>query len=347
MQDLIEHLEGGQNLNERQIATAAKFLLGEESSVELKKGFLNALTSKGESVSELTVFVKEFLKFANKPDFSQVIDLNEAIDVCGTGGDKLNLFNVSTTSMFVVAAAGGKVIKHGNRGITSNSGGADVLEALGVPLSPSIEQSKKALETAGVCFLFAQNHHPAFKAVAPVRAALAKEGKRTLFNLIGPLLNPANPANQLVGVTESSRVSDFADILENLGRKSVFAVHGETQEGEPVDELSNMGGSRIEIRGTQQTAQTIKFQPADFNLNLARKESMQGASPEENAKTLYAILDGQITDARLEIVLLNSAATLWCLGKVANLEEGIMLAKEQVRSDSALNALKSFQNVFA
>lgn len=199
MDAIIHHLENREELPPREVAVAADYLLDESGEVEKKARLLKALADKGETAAEIAEFVAVFLEKAQIPDFIDQSFDGPTIDVCGTGGDKLDLFNVSTTSMFVVAAAGGVVIKHGNRGITSKSGGADVLEALGVGIDLPSAQVGTCLEKAGVGFLFAPQYHPAFKAVVPVRKLLAEQGQRTIFNLIGPLLNPARPECQLVG----------------------------------------------------------------------------------------------------------------------------------------------------
>jgi len=257
MSDLLTSLEAGQELSQQEVTAFSKLLLNEDYPDTEKATLLKALTSKGETASEITAFVNCFLDKARRPDFSSVTDGYPTIDVCGTGGDKLDLFNVSTTSMFVIAAGGAKVIKHGNRGITSQSGSSDVLAELGIPLQATDEELAAGLETANLCFLFAPMFHPAFKAVVGVRKLLAEEGVRTIFNLIGPLLNPASPKYQLVGVSFSERTKDFAQILQNLGRKQVFAVTGYTDDGRPVDEFSTLGLN--ELYKAKPNKRTLRF----------------------------------------------------------------------------------------
>ena len=223
MDALIHHLENREDLEPREITVAAEFLLDEGVGLPKKKRLLKALATKGETAAEIAEFVAVFLEKAVKPDFLGQTFEGPTIDVCGTGGDKLDLFNISTTSMFIVAAAGATVIKHGNRGVTSKSGSSDVLSELGIPLDLSSEKVGECLGKAGVGFLFAPLYHPAFKAVAPVRAELAKEGVRTIFNLIGPLLNPAQPECQLVGVMDEALCPVFADILQRMGRDSAWS----------------------------------------------------------------------------------------------------------------------------
>ena len=222
MDALIHHLEEGLELSLREVEVAAELLLDSHVADEKKARLLEALSRKGETAAEITGFVEAFLQHAVDPHVG-LLDLEgPTIDVCGTGGDKLDLFNVSTTAMFVVAAAGGIVVKHGNRGITSKSGGADVLEALGIRIDLSAEGFRDCLEKAGVGFLFAPMYHPAFKAVIGVRKLLAEKGVRTIFNLIGPLMNPARPQCQLTGVFVREMCPVFAEILQRLGRDAAL-----------------------------------------------------------------------------------------------------------------------------
>ena len=230
MLELTELLESGNNLSQSQIAMAAEALLEENDDTATKTEFLKALSAKGETPAEIATFVEAFLKHAVDPGFGPEDCKGPTIDVCGTGGDKLDLFNISTASVFVLAGGGLTVLKHGNRGITSKSGGADVLEELGVPIDLPVHALRECVLEHGAGFLFAPLYHPAFKAVVPVRKVLAEEGIRTVFNLIGPLLNPVRPDYQLVGVFDSAFTSPFAEILGRLGRKRAWAVHGKGQE---------------------------------------------------------------------------------------------------------------------
>jgi anthranilate phosphoribosyltransferase len=245
MDAIINRLESGHELQSDEINLVADLLLDESVSANKKAQFLKALSQKGETPTEITGFVEAFLRHAVDPKIGLLGLTGPSIDVCGTGGDKLNLFNVSTSSMFVIAAGGAVVVKHGNRGITSKSGGADVLEALGIKLDASPSQLRQCLKEAGVGFLFAPVYHPSFKVVAPVRQILAQEGIRTIFNLIGPLLNPARPTCQLVGISQPNLRNTYADILARLGRTSAWIVQGHTTDGRLVDELSLMGTTEV------------------------------------------------------------------------------------------------------
>jgi anthranilate phosphoribosyltransferase len=344
MDSLISHLEAGRDLSDREVATAAEFLLGESESEEKKIHLLRALAQKGETPAEIAEFVAVFLEKAVKPSFyGQTFD-GPTIDVCGTGGDQLNLFNVSTTSMFLVAAAGGVVVKHGNRGVTSKSGGADVLEELGIRIDLPSERVGTCLEKAGVGFLFAPRYHPAFKAVISARKALAKENQRTIFNLIGPLLNPANPECQLVGVFDETLCPIFAEILQRMGRDSAWVVHGNTKDGRAVDEMSVMGSTSICKSGRYQEQADEEVKPSDFGLKTARVEDLRGGSAAENAVILENILAGKDQGPKLDMVLLNAAAAIACAGLSDHLEDGIERGREVIQDGSALERLRILQD---
>ena len=343
MDTLIHHLENGEELSPREVASAAGFLLDESGDVQKKAHVLKALAGKGETAAEIAEFVSVFLEKAEKPFFYDHSFDGPTIDVCGTGGDKLDLFNVSTTSMFLVAAAGGVVVKHGNRGITSKSGGADVLEALGVSIDLPSEQVAVCLEKAGVGFLFAPKYHPAFKAVVPVRQMLAKEGQRTIFNLIGPLLNPANPECQLVGVFDQALCPVFAEILQRLGRDSAWVVNGSTADGRSVDEMSLMGPTRICKSGRYQGQVDEEVKPSDFGLKVAALEDLQGGDALVNAGILEDVLAGREEGAKRDMVLFNAAAAMACAGLADNLEHGLKKGRELIADGSALERLRLLQ----
>lgn len=343
---LLQTLEAGQELSEEDIRAFSELLLDEAVPDQEKATLLKALTQKGESAAEITGFVNCFLEKARRPDFSAVTAGFPTIDVCGTGGDKLDLFNVSTTAMFVIAAGGVKVIKHGNRGITSQSGSSDVLAELGIPLQATDEQLAAGLQAANLCFLFAPMFHPAFKAVVGVRTLLAEEGVRTIFNLIGPLLNPAAPDYQLVGVTMPERTADFAEILQSLGRKQVFSVTGYTAEGLPVDEFSNLGKNDLYKAKPGKPVKLHPLTPEELGVPLASLEELKGGTPAENAETLKAILSGKEKGARRDLILLNAGAGLACAEIVKTIEEGMELAAELIDSGKALEKLEQLQAVY-
>ena len=343
MDELIQHVENGVELTPEEIIVAAEMLLSDEISDDKKARFLRALTAKGETSAEIAGFVEAFLAHAVDTGISEMNIEAPTIDVCGTGGDKLNLFNVSTTSMFVIAAGGAVVTKHGNRGITSKSGGADVLEELGINLELSPEGFRHCLKKAGVGFLFAPKYHPAFKAVACVRAMLAKEGVRTIFNLIGPLLNPARPQCQLVGVCDDKLNVMFADILQRLGRESAWIVHGSTADGGSVDEISMLGSTHICKSGSLQEQEDEVISPEDFGMQTCSVTDLEGGDAVVNAEILINVLSGKDRSAKREMVLLNAGAGLACAGLADHLEDGVLLAAKLIDSGKALERLRLMQ----
>ena len=343
--DLIAELEGGRELDAPCIKDTVEFLLNEAADPGQKASFLEALARKGETAAEIARFVSELLDRSIDPEVGRLQLEAPSIDVCGTGGDKLNLFNVSTTSMFVIAAGGVTVLKHGNRGITSKSGGADVLEALGIRIDLPPAGFRECLRRAGVGFLFAPLYHPAFKAIMPVRKILAERGVRTIFNLIGPLLNPAQPSCQLVGVFNPHLPPVYADILQRLGRESAWAVHGTTGDGRSVDELSTMGPTRLCRSGTREEYLEEEVRPRDFSLVEADVTDLQGGNADQNAAILTGILDGSETGPKLEMVLLNAGAGLACAGITNDLAAGVAQARELITSGAALERLRLLQDV--
>ncbi len=343
MHALIQKLDGGGDLTDREVRAGADLLLDPKAPDSTKFRFLESLSRKGETAAEIAEFVQVFLEHAVDPHAGLIDAEGPTIDVCGTGGDKLNLFNVSTTAMFPVAAAGGVVVKHGNRGITSKSGGADVLEALGIRIDLPPEGFRKCLEKAGVGFLFAPAYHPAFKAVAGVRKQLAEKGVRTIFNLIGPLLNPARPQCQLIGVFSREWCPAFAEILQRLGRESAWVVHGTTGDGRSVDEVSLMGSTRICKAGTMEDIVDEEVRPRDFDMKHAEVADLQGGDAKENAAILEAILEGRETGPRRDMVLLNSGAALACCGLADDIGDGIDLARQVIDDGSALDRLRALQ----
>ena len=343
MDALIQHLRNGNELTDREITVAADLLLDVSADSGKKAELLRTLSKKGETPAEIAGFVQAFLEHAVDPEVDGMELDGPTLDVCGTGGDKLDLFNVSTTAMFVAAAAGAVVMKHGNRGITSKSGGADVLEALGIRIDLPPDGFRKCLEKAGVGFLFAPNYHPAFKAVVEVRKALAAEGVRSIFNLIGPLLNPARPECQLVGVFNRELAPSFAEILQRLGRDSAWVVHGTTGDGRSVDEVSLMGSTRICKSGAYQDIEDEEVRPRDFGLKHAEVEDLQGGDAKRNAEILVAILNGSETGPKRDMVLMNAGAAIACCGLADDMGAGIELARTLIEDGSAHARLRLLQ----
>ena len=237
---LTEQLRAGTDLNAEQIAEVVSQMTAEDTTPEIKAKFLTALAEKGETTEELAAFASELREMATVVPLDKATRADEMLDVCGTGGDGLNTFNISTTVAILCAAAGVTVAKHGNRAITSKSGSADVLDALGIPTDLSPTDAAAAIAEHGFAFLFAPLYHPAFKHIAPARALCAERGQRTLFNFLGPLLNPARPTAQLIGVPRIELTKPMAKVLQHLGIQRGMVVCGRVGE-QQMDELSTLG----------------------------------------------------------------------------------------------------------
>ena len=340
MQDLIDQLNEGTALNPAQIADVAMHLVDAAISSESKAAFLKALHSKGETPDEIAGFVNEFLKLAVDPGLVPATIPGPMLDVVGTGGDKLHLFNVSTTAMFIMAAGGVCIVKHGNRGITSKAGGADVLEALGVKIDLPVPRLAECVRQHGAGFLFAPLYHPAFAAVKEARALLAAEGGRSIFNILGPLLNPARPDYQLVGVFDEALTPTFGVILQKLGRKAAWVVHGCTNDGRGMDELSILGPNSVtELRDGVLKHHTVRWTPASG----ATVEDLAGGDAKENAGILEGILSGSIQGPKREMAMLNATAGFVITGKANDLAEGAAQAGEILDRGAAHAKLRALQ----
>ena len=264
------------------------------------------------------------------------------IDVCGTGGDGLDLFNVSTTIMFILAAGGAIVVKHGNRSVTSSCGSADVLEALGIPLEWTPEKLKECVERLGLCFVFARQYHPAFRALAEMRAQLARAGTRTIFNLLGPLLNPARPPRQLIGVYAPRLTTIFADVLRQLGRERAWIVHGYAEDGSGMDDISIGGATTLaELEGGRVTPAVLDCRW--LGVCEGTLADLRGGNAAENAKTLEGVLSGEVQGAKRNLALVNAAGGFVVAGLINDMKDGIALAAEQIDSGRALEKLRALQ----
>lgn len=342
---LTARLRAGDDLAPAEVRQAAAVLLDPDASDEGRADFLAALSQKGETAGEIGAFAEEFLGHALVPEIDRAALGKPLLDVCGTGGDKLNLFNVSTTSVFLLAACGAAVVKHGNRGITSRSGGADVLEALGIRIDLPAETVGDCLADTGAAFLFAPLYHPAFKAVVPVRQILAQRGQRTVFNLLGPLLNPLRPDYQVVGLFDPARGPVYADILGGLGRARAWAVHGDAGAAGGMDELSTIGPTEVwEVvggAGDDGGPKRIdrRIEPSSLGLQTPSIEELQGGEAAENAAIVEGILSGAATGPKREIAMLNAAAGLVVCGLAADLAEGLAAAGEAIDSGRAREVL--------
>lgn len=325
-----------------QIREVTRWLLDESAPAEDKADFLGALHRRGETPSEVVALADNMLSRAVAFDVPP--DLRPVLDVCGTGGDKLGLFNISTAVMFVAAGAGARLVKHGNRGITSKSGGADVLEALGVPVDLPVPQLHDMLGEAGAVFLFAPCFHPAFKAVAPARKLLAERGQPSVFNMLGPLLNPSRPEGQLTGVFSESLVALYADVLPGLGRKRAWVVHGKAGDAGVMDEISTLGPTLI-AKVSADGAMRETVLPADLGVDNASLEDLNGGDAADNAQLLLKILQGEVSGAARDIVAVNAAAAVIVAGIAEEWAEAMARVNESIDSGAAMQVLQRMRRV--
>lgn len=308
---LLKRVAAGETLDAEQSARAFSLIMAGEASDIRIAAFITAMAVRKPTIDEIVGAVRA-MRSAMKS-----IEANPyAIDLCGTGGDGIGTLNISTACAFVVAACGVPVAKHGNRNMSSKSGTADCLEALGVTIELSAAGASRCLRESGLCFLFAQAYHPAIKYAAPVRREL---GFRTIFNLIGPLSNPARVRRQLVGVYDPEWTRPLAEVLSRLGADRAWVVHGDG-----LDEIAISGPTRVAVLADGKVT-VREIGPEDAGLSWSPLSAIAGGSADENAAALRRLLDGE-TGAYRDIVLINSAAALIIGGKVSNLKEGVALA---------------------
>ena len=327
MKDFLQKLVAGQNLSTAEAVAAFDRIMDGEATPAQLGAFLTALRIKGETIEELTGACASMRRHAVfiDPRGKQVVD------TCGTGGDALGTFNISTTAAFVVAGAGVPVAKHGNRSITSKCGSADVLAELGVNLEVSPDVMEECIHEVGIGFLFAPKLHPAMKHAMGPRREL---GFRTIFNLLGPLANPAGARCQVLGVFAPELTEMFAEVLKHLGSQRVFVVHG--QDG--MDEITVTGTTRIsELRDG--TIRTYNFDPLAVIGDYAGLSTLAGGDPKQNAVITRSILEGE-KGPRRDIVCLNAAAGLIAGGKAMDFPDGFRLAQKTLDSGAAMKALE-------
>ena len=326
LQRVIEHRE---IFHEEMVSLMRQIMRGEVSPVMIA-GILIGLRVKKETIGEIAGAAEVMREFATKVD---VKDSEHLLDIVGTGGDGAHTFNISTTVMFVTAAAGAKVAKHGGRSVSSQSGSADAIEALGVKLDLSPEQVARCIDQTGIGFMFAPSHHSAMKHAAPVRKEL---GVRTLFNILGPLTNPANAGTQLLGVFHPDLVGILVRVLQRLGSRRALVVHGV----DGLDEVSLAGPTLVgELKDGEVREYQIK--PEDFGIAPAPISALQVASPTESIARMKAVLANE-PGPSLDIVLLNAGAALYAAGHADSIAEGIGQARAAIASGAALNKLNEF-----
>ena len=305
-----------------------EIMSGKATPVQMS-AYLTALALKGETIDEITASAAGMRAHCIK-----LLHDMDVLEIVGTGGDGSNSFNISTTASLVISAGGVPVAKHGNRAASSKSGAADVLEALGVKITIPPEKSQELLEKNGICFLFAQNYHIAMKYVAPIRKEL---GIRTVFNILGPLSNPAGANMELMGVYDEDLVQPLAQVMANLGVTRGMVVFGQ----DSLDEISMSAPTSVcEIKDGKFTSYVLT--PEQFGYKRCQKEELQGGTPQENAAITRAILEGQETGAKRQAVCLNAGAAFYIAGKADDLASGVKLAEELIDSGAALKKLEEF-----
>lgn len=326
IQEALHKIVDGQDLTEAEMMTVMNQIMQGEAGVSQMAAFLTALRMKGECVAEITGAAKVMREKAE----SLNVKADPVVDTCGTGGDGGKTFNISTAAAFVTAGAGITVAKHGNRAVSSRSGSADVLKCLRVNIDAEKKVVEKCLNEVGIGFLFAPRMHWAMKHAAGVRKEL---GFRTIFNLLGPLTNPAHAHAQVIGVFDKKWVSPIAHVLQGLGCRHAFVVHG----ADGLDEISLMAETEIaELHNGQ--VREYRVQPEDLGLERCAAEKIQGGSPEENAGIVREILQGH-PGPKMDIVLLNAAAAIRVGGKAGSLQEGLDLARKSIVSGAAKQKL--------
>ncbi|TDP91320.1 anthranilate phosphoribosyltransferase [Halanaerobium saccharolyticum] len=327
----LDKVVSREDLTLREMEEAMTMVMEGKTTDSQLAGFLVGLRMKGETIDEITGAASVM---RNKAAAVQT-ESKDLIDSCGTGGDEKGTFNISTTTAIVMAAGGLKVAKHGNRSVSSKSGSADLLEALGVKIDLSPEEAGKCLDQVGISFLFAPRFHQAMKYAIGPRKEL---GLRTIFNILGPLTNPAQADYQVLGVYKEQLVMPLAHVLKNLGLKSAMVVHG----AGGVDELSLAGENKTAYL-KDGVVKEFDFSPAEAGLEKAAIQEILGGSPEENKEITLNILKGKKGPKR-DVILLNSAAAFLVEGKVKNLEKGVKLAAELIDSGQAMQKLKELIN---
>ena len=337
LRELSSLVKQGTHLTHEQARTAADLLASAAPEATEKADFLTALAGKGEVATEVSGIAQRFRELARNPGLEAWQD--RAIDVCGTGGDKIGSFNISTTVVLVLAAAGVPVFKHGNRSITSKCGSANLLEALGVPLMADDATLRRSMEELGFCFMFAPAFHPAFKEIMPVRQQLAAQGKRSVFNILGPLINPARPAYQLLGVYAPQVVPLMAETLGQLGLRSGLVAHCHLSDGRGMDELTVAGANQVQGFG-ELAGYGGRFEPGEWGLASAPVSDLLGGELAENLALLNALLAGRAPKGLEDTVVANVAAALFVVGRTESVRDGVAEAREALLGGSTLAKLE-------
>lgn len=329
METALQRLSRKEDLSAQMAYEAMQEIMSGGTSEIMISAFLTALHLKGETADEVYGSSKVMREKAVKVQCAS----DNIVDTCGTGGDSAHTFNISTTAMFVAACNGVKIAKHGNRSITSQSGAADVLEALGARIAISPEAIGNCIDQVGIGFMFAPNFHASMKYAMPVRKAL---GFRTIFNVLGPLANPAGAKRQLLGVYDKDLVLLAAKVLQRHEAEQALVVHG----SDGLDEITLTGPTFVAELKDREIKEYI-LNPEDYGFTLCHPEDLKGGTPEDNARIIFDILTG-VPGPRTDIVILNAGAAIYAGGKARNLREGIEIAKTTVQEKKALRVLEDF-----
>ena len=329
LRETLRKVADGETLTEGEAERALETIMEGNAPPATTAALLTALRVKGEAVSEIVGFARAMRRFAAKVDAPDGV-----VDTCGTGGDAKGTINVSTAAAFEARGAGVIIAKHGNRAATSRAGSADVLEALGADIDLDPEEVSRCIAEAGVGFMFARTHHPAMRFVAPVRAELPF---RTVFNLLGPLTNPAGASRQLVGVFGGAYVRPVAEALRDLGAEKALVVHGT----DGMDEIT-VTDKTLVADVSEGAIEEYEISPEDFGLPRHAPGGLLGGDAHLNARILRDILTGEERGASRDIVLLNAGAAIHVSGKAKTVEEGVRLARDSISDGAAASALKDF-----
>ena len=335
MKSFIAKVAAGERLSREEAEGAFNIIMSGEATPAQIGGFLMALRVRGETAEEIAGAVCSM-----RGRMTPVTAPAGAIDIVGTGGDASGTYNISTCAAFVVAGAGVPVAKHGNRALSSRSGAADALAALGVKIDLQPEKINECIREAGIGFMFAPNHHAAMRHVGPSRVEL---GTRTIFNLLGPLCNPAGVKHYMLGVFAREWVEPVAEVLGSLGAETAWVVHGTFGDRAGIDEISSTGTTYVaELKGGR--VRPFQIEPVEFGVDPAEPAVLLGGAPAENAKALRAVLDGELNAFR-DVVIMNAGAALMVAGKAALTQDGAKLARESIDSGRALRALERLVQV--
>jgi anthranilate phosphoribosyltransferase len=344
LQTLTEALKAGRDLDQEEVALAAAALGAEQPSDDVKAAFLSALARKGETFLEVAAFARAFRALALDPGMREYAAA--AIDIVGTGGDHAGGFNVSSMVTLVVACAGVPVMKHGNRGITSKCGSADLFAALGVALDAPAEKLREAMAKLGFVFFFAPAWHPAFKRIGPVRKVLAARGERSIFNILGPLLNPGRPGHIILGAASPALVEKLADALNTLGTLSGLAVHGVIAEGRGIDEMTSATSNIVRGIGKLRSIRE-EWTPETFGLTRAPFSDLLGGDIGENLGLATALAAGSGPRGLADTIALNSAAALWVAGARSDVRSAIPEARDLLLGGAVARKIRDTRDFFS